>query len=72
MSEKGQVTVRQIRSGIGFEESQKRTLRALGLGKMGRERTLADNEAVPRHACQDPAPGRDHRERRGLRPEDRR
>lgn len=46
MSEKGQLTVRQIRSGIGFEESQKRTLRALGLGKMGRQKTLTDNEAV--------------------------
>lgn len=46
MSEQGQLKIRQIRSGIGFEESQKRTLRALGLGKMGRERMVADNEAV--------------------------
>ena len=46
MSEQAQLRVRQIRSGIGFEESQKRTLRALGLGKLGRERTLTDNPAV--------------------------
>jgi large subunit ribosomal protein L30 len=40
------ITVRQIKSGIGFEEGQKRTLRALGLGKIGRQRELMDNEQV--------------------------
>ena len=40
------VKIRQIKSGIGFSEVQKRTLRALGLGKIGRERELTDNEQV--------------------------
>lgn len=40
------LVVKQVRSGIGFDVRQKRTLKALGLGKMGRERTLPDNEAV--------------------------
>ena len=35
--------VRQIKSGIGFEGSQKKTLRALGLGRIGRVRELPDN-----------------------------
>jgi len=38
--------VRQIRSGIGFEKSQKATLRAMGLEKLGRVRELPDNAAV--------------------------
>ena len=38
--------VRQIRSGIGFEKSQKATLKALGLGKIGRTRELPDNPQV--------------------------
>jgi large subunit ribosomal protein L30 len=38
--------VQQVRSGIGFEERQKATLRALGLGKVGRTRELADNPEV--------------------------
>ena len=42
----GRLRVRQVRSGIGFEEYQKRTLRALGLAKVGRERILPDNREV--------------------------
>jgi len=38
--------VRQVKSGIGFNEKQKKTLRAMGLGKLGRERTLPDNPQV--------------------------
>jgi large subunit ribosomal protein L30 len=38
--------VRQIRSGIGFEKSQKATLRAMGLEKLGRVRELPDNAAI--------------------------
>jgi large subunit ribosomal protein L30 len=35
--------VRQIKSGIGFAGDQKATLKALGLGKIGRVRRLPDN-----------------------------
>jgi large subunit ribosomal protein L30 len=42
----GKLTLRQIRSGIGFEKSQKATLKALGLGKIGRERVHPDNPQV--------------------------
>ncbi len=38
--------VRQIKSGIGFDRKQNLTLRALGLGKIGRVRTLPDNRQV--------------------------
>ncbi len=38
--------VRQVRSGIGFSREQKATLKALGLGKIGRARSLPDNPAV--------------------------
>lgn len=38
--------VRQIRSGIGFDRTQKATLRALGLEKIGRVRELPDNPQV--------------------------
>lgn len=37
------LVVRQVRSGIGFDKSQKATLRALGLGRIGRQRELPDN-----------------------------
>jgi len=40
------VKVKQIRSGIGFDKTQKATLRALGLGKLGRIRELPDNREV--------------------------
>jgi len=38
--------VKQIRSGIGFEKSQKATLRALGLERIGRVREHPDNAAI--------------------------
>jgi large subunit ribosomal protein L30 len=38
--------VRQVRSGIGFNKTQKATLRALGLEKIRRVRTLPDNPQV--------------------------
>jgi large subunit ribosomal protein L30 len=38
--------VKQVRSGIGYEKRQNLTLRALGLGKIGRERRLPDNPQV--------------------------
>jgi len=40
------LTVRQVRSGIGYEKSQKATLKALGLGRIGRRRELPDNPQV--------------------------
>ena len=38
--------VRQIRSGIGFDKTQKATLRALGLTRIGRVRTHPDNDQI--------------------------
>ncbi|MCL2673052.1 MAG: 50S ribosomal protein L30 [Alphaproteobacteria bacterium] len=46
MTKKKQVTVRQVRSGICQIESVKATLRGLGLGRIGRTRTLEDTAAV--------------------------
>ena len=40
------LSVRQIKSGIGYNKSQKRTLAALGLGKIGRVRELPDNPQI--------------------------
>jgi large subunit ribosomal protein L30 len=40
------IRVRQIKSGIGYNERQKATLKALGLGKLGRVREHPDNPAV--------------------------
>lgn len=42
----GTLRVRQVRSGIGFQKTQKLTLRALGLGKIGKERTHPDNPQI--------------------------
>ena len=42
----GPLRVRQVRSGIGFDKTQKGTLRALGLGRIGRERRHPDNPQV--------------------------
>ena len=42
----GTLLVRQIKSGIGFSGRKRATLRALGLGKVGRSRELPDNPAV--------------------------
>ena len=38
--------VRQVKSGIGYGGDQKATLKALGLGKMGRSREVPDNPAI--------------------------
>ncbi len=38
--------IRQVRSGIGFDKTQKATLRALGLVKIGRVREFPDNPAI--------------------------
>jgi large subunit ribosomal protein L30 len=38
--------IRQVRSGIGFDRTQKATLRALGLGRLGRVREHPDNPQV--------------------------
>ena len=40
------VRIRQIRSGIGFDRTQKATLRALGLEKIGRVVERPDNAAI--------------------------
>ncbi len=45
-AKKATLHVRQIKSGIGFNERQRATLKALGLGKIGRSRELPDNPAV--------------------------
>jgi large subunit ribosomal protein L30 len=42
----GRLRIRQVRSGIGFEENQKATLRALGLEKIGRERLVPDTQQM--------------------------
>lgn len=42
----GMLRVRQVKSGIGYDRRQKATLKALGLGKMGRVRELPDNPQV--------------------------
>ena len=40
------IKIRQVRSGIGFDKTQKATLRALGLVKIGRVREYPDNPAI--------------------------
>lgn len=40
------VRIRQVRSGIGFDKTQKATLRALGLEKLGRVVERPDNAAI--------------------------
>ncbi len=40
------IKIWQIRSGIGFDKTQKATLRALGLVKIGRVREFPDNPAI--------------------------
>ena len=42
----GDLRVTQVKSGIGFKKDQKATLRALGLGKIGRVRTHPDNPQI--------------------------
>ncbi len=45
-AEKKQIRVKQVRSGIGFPEPQKKILRALRLQKIGRVRTFPDTASV--------------------------
>jgi len=45
-SSKNTLEVRQVKSGIGYNRRQKLTLRALGLGQVGRVRVLPDNPQV--------------------------
>lgn len=40
------IRVRQTRSGLGYDKTQKATLKALGLGKIGREREHPDNSQI--------------------------
>jgi large subunit ribosomal protein L30 len=40
------IRVRQVKSGIGYDGSQKATLKALGLGKLGRVRECPDNPQI--------------------------
>ncbi|MBP7843350.1 MAG: 50S ribosomal protein L30 [Proteobacteria bacterium] len=40
------IFIRQVRSMARTKEAHKRTLRALGLGKIGKSRTITDNTAV--------------------------
>ncbi len=42
----GSLYVQQVRSGIGFNKTQNATLKALGLGKLGRVRELPDNREI--------------------------
>ena len=41
-----ELKIKQIRSGIGAPERQKRVLRSLGLGKMNRVVSKPDNDAI--------------------------
>ncbi|MEL0001971.1 MAG: 50S ribosomal protein L30 [Rhodospirillales bacterium] len=45
-AKKNTVRVRQVGSPIRREESQRATLRGLGLNKLGRERELEDTPAI--------------------------
>jgi large subunit ribosomal protein L30 len=40
------LTVRQVKSGIGFDRTQKATLKALGLGRIGKTRRHPDNPQI--------------------------
>ena len=46
MAETKTVRVRQVRSQASCPEDQRRTLRAMGLGRIGKEKVLTDNESV--------------------------
>ena len=45
-SEPRTLRVRQVKSGIGFSTRQKATLKALGLGRIGKERRVIDNPQI--------------------------
>jgi large subunit ribosomal protein L30 len=40
------LVVKQVRSTIGSQTQHRRTIKALGLGRIGRTRTLPDNPCV--------------------------
>jgi large subunit ribosomal protein L30 len=42
----GKLNVRQVKSGIGFDKTQKATLKALGLGRIGKSRQVPDNPEI--------------------------
>jgi len=42
----GQLRVTQVRSGIGTKPKHRGTLRALGLGRIGKTRTLPDRPEI--------------------------
>lgn len=46
MAEKKTLHVKQVRSAIGRPATQEKTLKALGLGRIGKEHDLIDNESV--------------------------
>ena len=46
VSEMAQLIVTQVRSGIGAKPKQRGTLRALGLGRIGRSNTLPDRGEI--------------------------
>jgi len=43
---KGTLRIRQVGSGIGFDKTQKATLKALGLGRVGKSRRVPDNPQI--------------------------
>ncbi len=45
-SEPRTLRVRQVKSGIGFSTRQKATLKALGLGRIGKERRVKDTPPI--------------------------
>jgi large subunit ribosomal protein L30 len=46
VSEPSTLTVRLVRSPIGYSKRQKATVRSLGFTRMNQTRTLPDNDAV--------------------------
>jgi large subunit ribosomal protein L30 len=46
MSAEGTLTVTQVRSAIGSKPKQRGTLRALGLGRIGKSNTLPDRPEI--------------------------
>ncbi|HLT16223.1 MAG TPA: 50S ribosomal protein L30 [Acidimicrobiales bacterium] len=46
MAEEATITVRQVRSAIGTKPKQRGTLRALGLGRIGKVSTLPDRPEI--------------------------
>jgi len=46
MADESTLTVRQVRSAIGAKPKQRGTLRALGLGRIGKVNTLPDRPEI--------------------------